>query len=109
MSKYYKEEEIQEYIDDNIENYKDVDREELHHEMFNTDYYIIGTHRAKEWVGDMAFEVIGIIRDYEEDHFGGVGTDLSNPEKVVNMYTFIVGEYLLNEMMRLSSATYWRR
>ena len=100
MSKYYKEEEIQEYIDDNIEYFKDVDRKCLHNEMFNTDYYIIGTYKAKEWLGDRAFEVIGIIRDYEEvmyeDH---VGTDLSNPEKVVNMYTFIVGEYLLNKMI----------
>jgi hypothetical protein len=99
MSKYYKEEEIQEYIDDNIEYFKDVDRKCLHNEMFNTDYYIIGTYKAKEWVGDRAFEVIGIVRDYEEDRYDEVFTDLSNPEKVVNMYTFIVGEYLLNEMI----------
>ena len=38
------------------------------------------------------FECIRSIRDYELDNFGEVTTDFSEPEKVVNMYTYIVGE-----------------
>ena len=33
----------------------------------------------------------------EEDNFGEVTTELDNPEKVVNMYVYIVGEDLINE------------
>ena len=100
MSKYYKEDEIQEYIFDNIEYFIDDcdDVQDLHHQMFNQDYYIIGTYEAKKWLGDRAFDVIGVIKDYEEDNFGEAFTDLSEPEKVCNMYTYIVGEHLLNEM-----------
>ena len=45
----------------------------------------------------MAFDVIGIIRDYEKDNFGELSTDISDPEKVVNMYAYIVGEQVVYE------------
>ena len=70
---------------------------ELHHEAFNEDYYIIGTYQAAQWLGDRAFEVIDIIKEYEQDNFGEVFTDLSSPEAVVNMYTYIVGEHVVHE------------
>ena len=63
---------------------------------FNEDYYIIGTYQATQWLGDRAFEVIGIIKDYEQANFGKVCTDLSSPEAVVNMYAFIVGELVVS-------------
>lgn len=68
---------------------------ELHHHAFNQDYYIIGTYKAEQWLGSMAFEVIGFIKDYEQDNFGEVYTDLSDPEKVVNMFTYLIGEELV--------------
>lgn len=95
---YYRQEEIQQYIDDNIDNVG-ID-EDTHHNLFNQDYYIIGTYDAKQWLGDKAFDVISIIKEYEEDNFGEVSTDFGNPEAIVNMYVYIVGEYLLNEMQR---------
>ena len=92
----YKRKEIQEYFDDSIINYDkewiENNQDDLHHEIFNTDYYIIGTYQAKQWLGDNAFNAIEIIKNYEQDNFGEVFTDLSDPEKVVNMYTYIVGE-----------------
>ena len=104
MTSFYKYDEIKEHFDDFI---LDVDSmfiwdnyEDLHHECFNTDYYIIGTYRAKKWLGDKASEVINIIKEYEQDNFGEVSTDLSNPEKVVNMYAYIVGEQVVNEWMQ---------
>jgi hypothetical protein len=64
---------------------------------FNTDYYIIGTYKAKKWLGDEVFNVIEIIKDYEQLHFGEVSTDLSDPEKIVNMYAYIIGENIVEE------------
>ena len=102
---YYKQEEIQEYLDDRIKesvdydkDYLEKDRGDIHHQLFNEDYYMIGYYNCRKWLGDKAFEVIGIIKEYEEDNFGEVNTDLSSEESVVNMYTYIVGEHLLNKM-----------
>ena len=41
--------------------------------------------------------VIRTIQNYEKDNFGEVTTDLSNSEKVCNMYVYIVGEELLHK------------
>ena len=86
---YYKQEEIkQHFLDYLAENTPEdgADPFELHHEAFNMDYYIIGTYQATQWLGDRAFEVINIIKEYEQDNFGEVSTDFSNPESVGNMH-----------------------
>tara|TARA_B100001109_G_scaffold84409_1_gene68873 strand:+ start:126 stop:452 length:327 start_codon:yes stop_codon:yes gene_type:complete len=99
----YKKEEIKEYFDDFI-NDQDAEwiednKDDLHHHAFNTDYYIIGTYQAEQWLGDMAFNVINFIKDYEQDNFGKVHTDLSDPEKVVNMYAYIIGEEIVADYL----------
>ncbi len=92
----YKKEEIQEYfnyfIKDQDEEWIEENLDDLHYHAFNTDYYIIGTYQAKEWLGNKVFDVIEHIKEYEQDNFGEVTTDLSDPEKVVNMYAYIIGE-----------------
>lgn len=101
----YKKEEIKEYFDDYIkENKKYLEeseywKDDLHHQAFNTDYYIIGTYQAKQWLGDMAFDVINFIKEYEQDNFGEVHTDLSDPEKIVNIYAYIIGEEIVNDYL----------
>ena len=98
IENYYKYDDIKEYFNDSLEDYdketldKLVRDNELHHEIFNTDYYIIGRHKAVEWLSDRVFEVMNIIQGYENLHFGEVNTDFSEPENVVNMYVYIVGE-----------------
>ena len=106
-SNAYKYEEIKEHFEDFI---KDQDKEwikenfeDLHHHAFNNDYYIIGTHQAKKWLGDEVFNVIDIIKQYEMDNFGEVNTDFSQPEKVVNMYTYIIGEDVVNNWKTFES------
>jgi|TARA_R100000084_G_scaffold100774_1_gene55517 hypothetical protein len=106
----YKKEEIKEYFDDFIKD-QDADwideivriasdaYDAIHYYAFNTDYYIIGTYQAKEWLGNMAFDVINFIKDYEQDNFGEVSTDLSDPERVVNMYVYIIGEEIVWEYL----------
>lgn len=80
---------------------------DLHNEIYNTDYYIIGTYKAKQWLGDHVFDVIDTIKEYEQENFGDVNTDFSDPEKVVNMYVYIVGEEVLNDSIALREA--WDR
>ena len=72
-------------------------KDDWHHHAFNMDYYIIGTQKAIEWMGDQVFKIIETIKEYEQENFGEVTTDLSSPEKLVNMYAYIVGEQVVNE------------
>jgi hypothetical protein len=73
---------------------------DLHSEVFNTEYYIIGTYEAKKALVEYdVFEAIEKVKTYEKSNFGEVYTDLADPEKLVNMLFYIVGEEVLYEMM----------
>ena len=73
---------------------------DLHNEVFNTDYYIIGRYEAKQQLESIGvFEAIDRVQEYEKDNFGEVTTDLSDPEKLINMLYYIIGEEELTEMM----------
>ena len=89
----YKYDEIKSYFEDWIE---DQDKEwindnidDLHHHCF--------TYKAKKWLGDEVFNIIDTIKEYENDNFGEVNTDFSDPEKVVNMYVYIIGEEIVSD------------
>lgn len=74
--------------------------EDLHHYLFNQNYFIIGSYKAEEWLKkDSIFNAIEKIREYEQSNFGEVSTDLSNSENVANMLAYILGEEVLNESM----------
>ena len=75
----------------------DNDVSDLHHYLLNEDYFIIGTYKAKQWLGSEVFDVIETIREYEQSNFGQVSTDFSDPEKVANMIAYILGEEILSE------------
>ena len=61
----YKKQEILEHFNDSIINYDkewiENNHDDLHHEIFNTDYYIIGTYKATQWLGDQVFNIIDFI------------------------------------------------
>lgn len=80
---------------------------DLHNTLYNEDYFIVGTYQAKQAMGEDAFDIIGEVQQYEKDNFGEVLTDLSNPEKVVNMYAYIKGEEFLSESETLQDC--WNR
>ena len=102
-----KRQEIIEFAKDRIEEIYDHNKDkvstdntyDLHHEIFNTDYYIVGRYQAKQWLGTAAFDCISEIQEYENAHFGSVITDLSEPERVVNMYVYVIGEQVLEEVI----------
>ena len=69
---------------------------DLHHYLLNEDYFIIGYYKAEQWLKkDSIFNAIEIIKNYENDNFGQVSTDLSSSENVANMLAYILGEEIL--------------
>jgi hypothetical protein len=99
----YKLNEIKEYFDDYIKEQEndwiDENIDDLHYHAFNTDYYIIGTYQATQWLGNEVFNIINFIKEYEMDNFGEVNTDFSSPESVVNMYVYILGESIVSDFI----------
>lgn len=89
---YFTVNEALEDILDTLENGYDDYLCDLHNEVFNTDYYIIGTYEAKQALTQYGvFEAIEEIQDYEKFHFGEVYTELGSPEKVANMLYYLKG------------------
>lgn len=81
-----------------LEDYSDYYCD-LHDEVFNTDYYIIGNYQAKEALKEYdIFEAIKVVQRYEMEEFGEVYTDLSEPEKLINMVYYIIGDEVICEM-----------
>tara|TARA_R100001509_G_scaffold150819_1_gene109974 strand:+ start:266 stop:652 length:387 start_codon:yes stop_codon:yes gene_type:complete len=91
-------EDVKNYIIDQLND--DVGLNEhisdLHHYLLNEDYFIIGYYKAEQWLKkDSIFNAIEIIKNYENDNFGQVSTDLSSSENVANMLAYILGEEIL--------------
>lgn len=72
---------------------------DLHNEVFNTDYYIIGTYEAEKALEEYGvFDAIRLVKEYEIDNFGELFTDIADPEKLVNMLYYIIGDEVIAEM-----------
>lgn len=83
-----------------LENGFSKNYEELHDEVFNSSYYIIGTWAAEQALNEYGvFDAIRKVQDYEEEHFGEVTTELHNPETLLNMLWYIIGEMVIYELM----------
>ena len=77
---------------------------DLHNEVFNTDYYIIGTYEAKEALREYdVFDAIELVQNYEKNNFGEIYTDLSDPEKLINMVYYVIGEEVISEMYEIEA------
>ena len=81
--------------------YCDFEGSELPERFLNNDYFIIGTWKAQQWLGDELFEAVQTIQDYEKDNFGETYTDLSDPEKIANMLSYILGNEILSDSAAL--------
>ena len=72
-----------------------------HFTMFNEDFYIIGYHRAEEWLKGHdigVFEAMAICNEYERDHFGEVQTAFEDAETLVNNLVYWYGWSLCNDL-----------
>lgn len=76
---------------------------DLHNEVFNTDYYIIGTYEAEKALEEYGvFDAIRKVKEYEIDNFGELFTDIADPEKLVNMLYYIIGDEVVAEMQYIA-------
>ena len=92
--------ELKQYIEDYINDIDCID-EDLHHHLFNEDFYIVGYYKAEQWLKEhniSVFEGIQFVQKYERENFGvdSVRT-YDNAEKLVNMIVYIIGEELIDE------------
>ncbi len=92
--------ELLNHISDCIADYEGTEVNELHHNLFNTDYYIVGYYQAEEWLKKHTgvFNAIGEIQEYERENFGEINTIMDSAEAVCNMIVYIYGEELLGEL-----------
>ena len=73
---------------------------DLHNEIFNSYYYIVGNYKAREALKEYdVFKAIKKVTEYEKDNFGQVYTDLSDPEELINVLFYIISEEVLYEIM----------
>ena len=72
--------ELKGYIADRLQDYDTetinqlTEDNELHHELFNTDYYIIGYYKAEQWLKSHNIDITDayrFIKNYEIDNFYG--------------------------------------
>ena len=84
----------------------DMEISEIHNEVFNTDYFIIGYYEAEQWLKANygIFAAIDTVKEYEVENFGELTTDISSSEKVVNMLVYILGENVLNGLDVISNS-----
>ena len=100
--KYFTQKEALEDIKEVLESYNGHYCD-LHNEVFNTNYYIVGIYEAEKALEQYGtFEAIRKIQEYEKDNFGEVLTDLSDPEKIANMLYYIVGNEAIQDLYEYS-------
>ena len=82
-------------IDNMISRGQDV--HELHEELFNQNYYLIGYYKCEQWLKHHninIFEGIEFCQEWEKNNFGEF-KQYTNAEQLVNMITYIIGEEIL--------------
>jgi len=87
-------------LNDGRINEDTIQDEEIHHEVFNTDYFLVGCYQADQWIQEnfnSTFEAIDIVRQYEVENFGEFTTDI-NSEKIANMLSYICGEQVIYDL-----------
>lgn len=96
---YFTEKEAMLDIKEALENGYEGCLYDLHNEVFNQDYYIIGTADAETALEEFGvFDAIRKVEEYELNQFGAIHTKLSEPEKVANMLYYIIGEEAIQKL-----------
>ena len=82
---------------------RDVYGCDLHHELFNREYYTTWIPQTEADTDDLGvWGCINLVVNYEERHFGEVSTEMS-AFKVANMVNYILGDHLLGKSEHLKN------
>lgn len=95
---------IKDEIKDMIMDYEDVYGCDLAYEMYNNDYYIIGTYKARQFLKKYFDDMIECLEQYEEE-VGETYPDITNSEKLATLLALSVAEDVLCESKTLDE--YW--
>lgn len=85
-----------------LSNSEIQDVHEVHHQLFNSDYYIIGYYEADQWLKEHEINVfagIEFCKNNEEEHFGEFFTNIDNSEILVNHIVYWVGMEVIEEII----------
>lgn len=106
---YFTRTEALENIKEIIENEYDGYYCDLHNEVFNMEYYIIGRAEAEKALEEYGvFNAIEVVCEYEKDNFGEIMmSDLIEPEKLANMLWYIIGEEVIAELESVTNPDRW--
>ena len=88
---------IKDEIKDMIMDYEDVYGCDLAYEMYNNDYYIIGTYKAKQFLKEYFDDMCECLEQYQEE-VGEAYKDITNPEKVASLLTLFVAQDVLGSI-----------
>ena len=73
---------------------------DLHDEIFNQQYFIIGRYGATQFLSTFTFECIDLIQEYLEDNHGpDYEFDFSDPERIANLTAYIIGLEIIEEVI----------
>tara|TARA_R100001126_G_C4816116_1_gene144331 strand:+ start:258 stop:689 length:432 start_codon:yes stop_codon:yes gene_type:complete len=99
------------HIFDNIENLEGNCFDDLHYHLFNEDYFIIGYHKAEQFIKENdlnIFDLIQYCQQREKEEFGEIETTFNNAETLVNQYAYWRGQELLYTIKTLEKFDYER-
>jgi hypothetical protein len=80
-----------------------VNDPDLHHYLFNDDYYIIGYYESQKWLeshGVSIFDAIEFCQEREKQCFGEIQTNFTNSEILVNHLVYWMGYDLMDEIIQ---------
>lgn len=65
---------------------------DLHNDLFNTDYYIVGTYEAEQFLNGYGFfDAIREIKEYDHSYDYVSLNMIENAEKMANLLYYIIG------------------
>ena len=73
--------------------------DDLHHHLFNEDYFIIGTYKASQFIGSDLGKILEILIEFEKDmgiFDKSFYMTILEPEDVVNKLAYCIGYEILN-------------
>ena len=97
LNDYYKVNKALDVIKCDLEYHleNETELEELHQELFNTDYYVSNDSDADKFAGENWFEILGHVMQYEQDQFGEIYSPTNDKVQIINMYVYIIGEEII--------------
>lgn len=98
------ERDIAEEIIERIDEFEGSYGADLVYDMYNQDYYIIGTYKAKEFVKENIDEVFQALEDYQFQ-IGEYYRDIADYEKLASLTALFIAQEILNKTETIDE--YW--